>query len=843
MDKIQDNINYKNLEDTIWKLFDSFRGNPELSSTDGLATILLLLTLMRLYNSNDKTWKLLRNTALHNTEFSLLQYLNSYQDRNSQLWQIIEIYKSLNCRISSNSVMGLITSFDNLSINKENINDEEFSLLFESIIYKLLSNFDKKQLGEYYLPKGIQNLICKLISPLPEIRFYLPMVGAGFIIPILQRLINNKDAFYFGDEQNTFSFFILNLIILHNHINNAKFINTNIPDIESGYYDRIICDPPFNAIINNDLRLHAEKFPIKINNFSPKTYEEIYIYFTLNYLSKDGKALFILPSSFLFSKKKSTFNLRKYLVENDLIQAVISLQSGLFSPLTNIPVNILILKRMNKRLNNKVLFIDCTDKNIALHQNEVIDTYFNILKTDYSNTATKQEIIEQNYDISPKRYIHIINIKENLISTKDGRKLSSIVNITRGVRIEETDEDKGGIPFIRVKDLSNEKNIIYLSNKDYERRRLMGKKDKIMSETVLLVARTGNILKPVIFLPEKSGLKQILISSNVIALIPKSANYNIEYLYFQFYEKTVLQQITSSGATIPYFKLTDLKNLIIPNTNDESVQVEKYKQKLFEEGQKEFLEKFKDVNGNIDRTEQETLLIRTLSHNTSPWITKIDSLLCLLESKVEDNKSNEYIEKAKKNLKLVENYILNLQKYAKVDYPKSDFSETEISEFLKEAIEIVKPKGLRANISINCKPAIINLHKDSIKEMLTLLLTNAEKHAFLNIKRSPKIKFEGKIVGAKYILEYSNNGNPFNLTTEEFITPGIRGNKKIKGDGFGGAHIYKIMLAHKGNLEIIEGIKNGILIRFTLPFESKEYTTNVYGKGTYGSGYYGGKNA
>jgi len=834
MNKTQNNIQYNNLEDTFWKFLDSLRGNSELTRDDGVATILFLLTLKRLFSENE--WKLIRNNAMHNINFSIIEHLSFSKNIDQNFKEIIKIYTSHYNNISTHTIIGLITNIDILQISKTDIDDETFSLLFESIILKLISRSIHLKEETNLLNKDIQQLICKLITPRSNLIYYLPMVGTGLILHDLYRLIKKESVHYYGNEMNRLSFFILNLIIIHNNMQllsnfllekdfNFKFLNEN----NQMFYDRVICTPPFNSKIptSTSKKLNINNKYKNIPDFIPNTFSELFIYQSIADLRKSGKAIFLLPNSFLYSMSKSSFSLRKYLINNDIIQAVIGLPKYM-SPLTNISTSLLILKKNKKNLKNKIMFIDCTNKDISVHQNEIFDTYIRRIENNFSKIYNKQVVINNGYDLSTNRYINIMPVKANLIFTKNGYKLSSKFNFIKGVQIANTKKTKMGIPFVRIKDLSKEKSNLYLSTKDCELRNLTGKNDKIISQTSLLIARIGRDLKPVIFSPEYTGIKEIIINNNVIGITPKSQSLNLEFLYFQFYEKHILQQISIYGTTIPYFDLAEIKDIIIPNVINEADKVKLYKHELVKEAQKEFLDKIKNFDENKDNIESESLLLSSLSHNNLPIINNIDSFLKIIRKRLDEKKNIEVfslLEKAQQNLKLVEKYINNLNKYAKKKCKPSDFHYIDISDLLRESINNFKPEGLTANITEDFEPAMINLYKDFIKELISLLLTNAKKHAFKKITKSDMIIFKGYIHGKHYILEYSNNGSPSTITTENFITPGFRGNKKVPGDGFGGAHINKIIQVHKGKLEI-EPRKKGIMIRFTFPYDNNKKSAN-----------------
>src|SRR5690606_34845354 len=107
----------------------------------------------------------------------------------------------------------------------------------------------------------------------------------------------------------------------------------------------------------------------------------------------------------------------------------------------------------------------------------------------------------------------------------------------------------------------------------------------------------------------------------------------------------------------------------------------------------------------------------------------------------------------------------------------------------------------------------------SIKEMIDQLLINAEKHGFDFEKDSVKtVKFhitKNNLKGL-FTIEYSNNGKDFTLTLEDLINPFQKGSKS-NGTGIGGNYIYRIIRAHKGDIELNNKIKKGLGLRIEIP--------------------------
>lgn len=148
-------------------------------------------------------------------------------------------------------------------------------------------------------------------------------------------------------------------------------------------------------------------------------------------LSDDGTAFYILPHGVLF-RGNAEAQIRKQLIENNLIDAVIGVPDKLFLN-TSIPVFILVLKK-NRRWKD-ILFIDASkhfekggkqNKMTAEHIEKIADTYWNRKTVEkFSHVATLDEIKENEYNLNIPRFVNTYE-KEELPSL--GEITKSIIN-------------------------------------------------------------------------------------------------------------------------------------------------------------------------------------------------------------------------------------------------------------------------------------------------------------------------------------------------------------------------------------------------------------------------------
>jgi type I restriction enzyme M protein len=137
-------------------------------------------------------------------------------------------------------------------------------------------------------------------------------------------------------------------------------------------------------------------------------------------LKVGGRCASIVPDGVLFGGSTAHKALRKELVENQQLKAVISMPSGVFKPYAGVSTAVLVFTKTNAGGTDKVWFYDMKadgfsldDKRNSIEQNDIPDVIerFNNLdkestreRTEQSFLVTKEEIAENNYDLSINKY-------------------------------------------------------------------------------------------------------------------------------------------------------------------------------------------------------------------------------------------------------------------------------------------------------------------------------------------------------------------------------------------------------------------------------------------------------
>lgn len=307
--------------------------------------------------------------------------------------------------------------------------------------------------GEFYTPKSIVNLIAEMIEPYQGI-IYDPAAGSGGMFVQSVKFIENhngnkKEISVYGQEytNTTYKLAKMNLAIRGISANLGEkaadtFGQDQHPDLKA---DFIMANPPFNQKdwrgkdeLTDDPRWKGYDVPPKSNaNYG-------WILNMVAKLSDNGVAGFILANGAL-SGGGEEYKIRKKLIENNLVEAIVILPQNMFYT-TTISVTLWILNK-NKTENTvskgtetrnyrnreeEILFMDLRDKGEPFEKKYIqfsnsqieaiaetlhtwqtdIDTYENV--PEYCYTATKKEITKKDYSLVPSKYIEFVNRDENI---------------------------------------------------------------------------------------------------------------------------------------------------------------------------------------------------------------------------------------------------------------------------------------------------------------------------------------------------------------------------------------------------------------------------------------------
>ena len=293
-------------------------------------------------------------------------------------------------------------------------------------LIKYFADSAGKKGGEFYTPAEVVRLLVQLTKPEAGNEIYDPTVGSGgFLIQAHQYVEEQgqdpNDLALYGQDSNgtVWSICIMNMI-LHNitrfTIENGDTL-TNPLILDNGQvrkFDRVLANPPFSQ---NYSRANM-KFPNRFREWAPETGKKadlMFVQHMLASLKPDGHMATIMPHGVLFRGGKEKL-IREILIDDDVIEAIISLPPGLFYG-TGIPACVLVCnKNKPDALRDKVLFINAdrehaegkAQNRLRPEDIEKIDFVFTHEREipKYSRLVSKSEIVdEHDYNLNIRRYV------------------------------------------------------------------------------------------------------------------------------------------------------------------------------------------------------------------------------------------------------------------------------------------------------------------------------------------------------------------------------------------------------------------------------------------------------
>ena len=354
------------------------------------------------------------------------------ENHNEKLKGVIQRISPFN--VDETILIGLVDLFSQTNFTKTDYNGTPLHLAAKDILGHVYEYFlgqfalaEGKRGGQYFTPKSIVSLIVAMLEPYKG-RIYDPAMGSGGFFVQTERFIqahqgNVNDVSIYGQEFNptTWKLAAMNMAIRGLEFDFGKgnadtFSNPKHPDLRA---DFVMANPPFNmkdwwsAKLESDPRWQYGTPPQGNANFA-------WLQHMIYHLSPTGRMALLLANGSMSSQTNNEGEIRKNIINADLVEAMIALPGQLFTN-TQIPACIWILNKAKKR-KGEVLFIDARqigymkDRVLRDFTNEdiakIADTYRQWqLAKNYQNqpaycyAATIAEIAENDFVLTPGRYV------------------------------------------------------------------------------------------------------------------------------------------------------------------------------------------------------------------------------------------------------------------------------------------------------------------------------------------------------------------------------------------------------------------------------------------------------
>jgi type I restriction enzyme M protein len=309
--------------------------------------------------------------------------------------------------------------------------------------------------GEFFTPQEVSELLAKItvVGKTEVNKVYDPACGSGSLLLQFAKVLgkDNVRQGFFGQEINITTYNLCRINMFLHDVNYEKFsISHGDTLTDPTHWD----DQPFEAIVSNppySINWEGDANPLLINDerfapagvLAPKSKADLaFTLHILHHLAVNGTAAIVEFPGVMY-RGGAEAKIRKYLVDNNFVDAVIQLPPDLFFG-TGIQTVILILKK--SKTDNKVLFVNAErefarqgNKNKLRDQDRVkiLETFTTREDIDYfSRLVDHEEIANNGYTLSVASYVKAEDTREVIDITKLNAEIKEIVARQQELRLQ-----------------------------------------------------------------------------------------------------------------------------------------------------------------------------------------------------------------------------------------------------------------------------------------------------------------------------------------------------------------------------------------------------------------------
>ncbi len=326
----------------------------------------------------------------------------------------------------------VVTAMDKLEMNDRDTKGDVYEYLLSKLSQAGVN-------GQFRTPRHIIKMIVELMKPTPEDIIVDPACGtAGFLVEAGEYLRRNKKDLFLSENLNEhfnntmFYGFDMDRTMLRIGAMNLMQHGIENPNIsykdslsedneDNGKYTLVLANPPFKGSIDAE---RTSKDLLAVTK--TKKTELLFLALFLRSLKIGGRCASIVPNGVLFGSSNAHKAIRKEIIENHKLEAIISMPSGVFKPYAGVSTAIMIFTKTTQGGTDKVWFYDMTadgfsldDQRQPVTENDIPDIInrFNNresdkeqkrARTEKSFFVSKEEIAENDYDLSINKYKEIV---------------------------------------------------------------------------------------------------------------------------------------------------------------------------------------------------------------------------------------------------------------------------------------------------------------------------------------------------------------------------------------------------------------------------------------------------
>lgn len=470
-------------------------------------------------------------------------------------------------------------------------NTELLGTAFEDLLSIMGSQGDA---GQFRTPRHIIDMIVEIVEPKTGESILDPACGtAGFLISAYNKInkqdltieerdkLINEGLVGYDINPNMVKLASVNLFLHGCKKPNIHLYDTlTEKDFWKDNYDVILANPPFMTP-KGGIRPHELFSAINANRS-----EVLFTYYIAKHLRRDGRAGIIVPEGVVFQSANAYKNLRKMLVEENYLYAVISLPAGVFNPYSGVKTSVLLFDKALARKTDKILFVKMNNDGFDLgaqrrpiDKNDIpaiVDTVKRFIscvatatESDFvdeiglSSVVSKSRIAENDYILVGDRYKSTIAQKSEWPMVELGAICSFIRGLTYKKEEEASEITSNGV--LRANNIDMVSNSLDLSDvkyliEDHD----YGHNKKVRENDILVCASSGSKqhLGKVALIPKHIDM----FFGGFMGVLRPHGKVNAKYLYYNLtsnYYKNFIASLLA-GANINNIRGGDLCSFKIP---------------------------------------------------------------------------------------------------------------------------------------------------------------------------------------------------------------------------------------------------------------------------------------
>ena len=423
------------IEQITYLLF--IKGLDEIETNNEKNAVLLSIKPKRIFDDKHQTcrWSIFKNYPAEKMFKTMSEDIfpfikNLANDKNSGYAKYME--DAIFIIPTPIMLQKVVTAMDKLEMKDRDTKGD----VYENLLAKLSTAGVN---GQFRTPRHIIRMMVELMKPTPEDIIVDPACGtAGFLVEAGEYLRKNKDDLFLSENlsehfNNTMFYgFDMDRTMLRIGAMNLMQHGIENPNImykdslsedneDNGKYTLVLANPPFKGSIDAE---RTSKDLLAVTK--TKKTELLFLALFLRSLKIGGRCASIVPDGVLFGSSNAHKAIRKEIIENHKLEAIISMPSGVFKPYAGVSTAIMIFTKTTQGGTDKVWFYDMTadgfsldDQRQPVKENDIPDIIkrFNNRNSEEEQNrdrreksffVSKEELVENDYDLSINKYKEIV---------------------------------------------------------------------------------------------------------------------------------------------------------------------------------------------------------------------------------------------------------------------------------------------------------------------------------------------------------------------------------------------------------------------------------------------------